>query len=134
MFNVNSKDTRTTSLASFFCLYCYLWIYSKPFSSTFIADFEYVIVCLIMIKCEYFKSFQKRMVLLQYATEIFNFYRQKSLKLIELFHQPLGKVCLNQELKILIIYKMFLNFPYRFSWHRKYICRTKCLQRSSRKV
>ena len=32
MFSVNNKDTTTTSLSSFWCLYCSLWTYSTPHS------------------------------------------------------------------------------------------------------
>ena len=40
MFKVNNKNTRTTSLKSFLCFYCYLWTYLPPFSSVSIVDFE----------------------------------------------------------------------------------------------
>ena len=33
MFKVYNKDTRTTSVTSFWCLYCKLWTYSTPCSS-----------------------------------------------------------------------------------------------------
>ena len=38
MFKVNNKDTRTTSLTSFWCLYCLLWTYFTPFCSASIVD------------------------------------------------------------------------------------------------
>ena len=41
-FKVNNKDTRTTSLVSFWCLYCYLWTYFTPCSSASIVNFEQV--------------------------------------------------------------------------------------------
>ena len=40
MFKLNNKNTRTTSLKSFQCFYCYLWTYLPPFSSVSIVDFE----------------------------------------------------------------------------------------------
>ena len=40
MFIVNKKDTRTTPVASFWCLYCLLWTYFTPCSTVFIVDFE----------------------------------------------------------------------------------------------
>ena len=40
MFKVNNKNSRTTSLKSFLCFYCYLWTYLPPFSSVSIVDFE----------------------------------------------------------------------------------------------
>ena len=42
MFKVNRKDTRTTSLTSFGCLYCQIWKYFIHFSSAYIVDFEQV--------------------------------------------------------------------------------------------
>ena len=42
IFKVNNKDTRTTSLSSFWCLYCYLWTYFSPSSSVSIVDFDQV--------------------------------------------------------------------------------------------
>ena len=42
MFRVNNKDTRTTSLASFWCLCCLLWTYFTPCSSVSIVNFEQV--------------------------------------------------------------------------------------------
>ena len=41
MFRVN-KDTRTTPMASFSCLYCELWTYSTPCSSVSVVNFEQV--------------------------------------------------------------------------------------------
>ena len=41
MFKVNSKDTRTTPLASFWCLYCYLLTYT-PCSLVYIVNFEQI--------------------------------------------------------------------------------------------
>ena len=43
MFKVNSKDTRTTLLAPFWCLYCQLWTLLTPCSSVSIVNFEHVI-------------------------------------------------------------------------------------------
>ena len=40
MLKVNNKDTRRTSLTSFWCLYCQLWIYFLSFSSVSVVDFE----------------------------------------------------------------------------------------------
>ena len=31
MWNINNKDTKTTSVMSFWCIYCELWIYFAPF-------------------------------------------------------------------------------------------------------
>ena len=45
MFKVNNKDTRVTSLTSFWCLYCYLWTCFTPFSSVFTVNFEQVNMC-----------------------------------------------------------------------------------------
>ena len=42
MFKVNNKDTRTTSLKSFWCLYCQLWTNFTHCSGVSIADFEKV--------------------------------------------------------------------------------------------
>ena len=42
MFKVNNKDIRTTLLASFWCLYCYLWTYFTPCSSVSFVDFEQI--------------------------------------------------------------------------------------------
>ena len=42
MFKVNNKDTRPTSLTSFWCLSCKLWTYFIPFSRIPIADLEQV--------------------------------------------------------------------------------------------
>ena len=42
MSQVNNKDTRTTPMKSFWCLYCYLWRYFTPCSSVSIVDFEHV--------------------------------------------------------------------------------------------
>ena len=42
MSQVNNKDTRTTPMKSFWCLYCYLWRYFTPGSSVSIVDFEHV--------------------------------------------------------------------------------------------
>ena len=43
MFKVNNKDTRTTPLASFWCLYCQLWTYFTSSSSVSIVNFEHLI-------------------------------------------------------------------------------------------
>ena len=45
MFKVNKKDTRMTSMTSFWCLYCFLWTYSTLFSSVSIADVELAGIC-----------------------------------------------------------------------------------------
>ena len=42
MFKVNNKDTRTTPLASFWCICCLLWTYFTPCSSVSIVNFECV--------------------------------------------------------------------------------------------
>ena len=44
MFKVNNKNTRTTSLASFWRFYCLLWTYFTPFTSVSINDFEQVML------------------------------------------------------------------------------------------
>ena len=41
MFKANNKNTSwTTTMTSFWCLYCSLWTYFIPFSSVSIVDFE----------------------------------------------------------------------------------------------
>ena len=45
MFKICNKDTRTTVLASFCCLYCKLWTNFSTFSSVSNTDFERVNVC-----------------------------------------------------------------------------------------
>ena len=45
MLKGNNKDTRTTSLTSFCCLYCKLWKYLTFSSSVAIVDFEHITVC-----------------------------------------------------------------------------------------
>ena len=40
MFKVNNIDTRATSLASYWCLYCQLWTYVTPCSSVSIVNSE----------------------------------------------------------------------------------------------
>ena len=40
MFKANNKNTRTTSLTSFWCCYCELWTYFTHFSSVPVAEFE----------------------------------------------------------------------------------------------
>ena len=42
MFKVN-KDTRTTSMTSFWCLYCWVWIYISSDSSVSLVNFEHEI-------------------------------------------------------------------------------------------
>ena len=42
MFEVNSKDTRATPVASFWCLYCQLRTYLTLCSSVSIVNFEQV--------------------------------------------------------------------------------------------
>ena len=42
MFKVYNKNTRTTSLTSFWCFYYELWTYFTPFSSVPIVNFEQV--------------------------------------------------------------------------------------------
>ena len=39
---INHKDIKTTSMTSFWCLYCWLLTYFTPFSSVSIVDFEQV--------------------------------------------------------------------------------------------
>ena len=43
MFKVDNKDTRTTPLTSFWCLYFLNWTYFTPCSSVSIVNFEHVI-------------------------------------------------------------------------------------------
>ena len=50
MFKVNNKDTRTTPLASFWCLYCYFLTYSTPCSSVFVVNFEHAIASWVCAK------------------------------------------------------------------------------------
>ena len=40
---INNKDTRTTSITSFWCLYCKLWTYFTPCSCVSIVNFAHVI-------------------------------------------------------------------------------------------
>ena len=42
MFKVNNKDTGTTLLSSFWCLYCQLGTYFTPFFSVSIVNFDQV--------------------------------------------------------------------------------------------
>ena len=42
IFKVNSKNTRTMSMRSFWCLYCYLWTYFTLYSSVSIVNFHQV--------------------------------------------------------------------------------------------
>ena len=42
-FKVNNKDSRTT----FYCIYCWLWVYFTPFSSVSVIVFEEVKVCCV---------------------------------------------------------------------------------------
>ena len=44
MFKVNDKDTRVTSITSFWHVYCWLKTNFEPFSSVSIVDFEHVLV------------------------------------------------------------------------------------------
>ena len=54
LFKVNNRNTgkrceicsklTITLLTLFFCLYCYLWTYFTPFSSTSIVDFEFCLL------------------------------------------------------------------------------------------
>ena len=39
-----NKDTRTSSISTFWCLYCQLWTYFTPCSDVSVLNFEYVIV------------------------------------------------------------------------------------------
>ena len=57
MFRVNNKDTRTTPLASFWCLYCLLWTYFTPCSNVSIVNFEYVITSWVGTSCMWYKPF-----------------------------------------------------------------------------
>ena len=43
MFKDNNKDIRTTSVTSFWCIYCWSWTCFGPFCSFSIVDFEQVI-------------------------------------------------------------------------------------------
>ena len=42
MFKVNNKDSITTSMTSFCCLYCWLWTCFIPFPSISIVEFEHI--------------------------------------------------------------------------------------------
>ena len=42
MFEVNNKETKTTSMTSFSCLYCWLWTYFTSCSSVSAVDLEQV--------------------------------------------------------------------------------------------
>ena len=42
MFKVNNKDTRTTPLTPFWCLYCQFWTYFTPCSCVSLVNFEQV--------------------------------------------------------------------------------------------
>ena len=42
MFIIINRNSRTTSLTSFRCFYCWLWTYFTPFSSVSIINFEQV--------------------------------------------------------------------------------------------
>ena len=57
MFKVNNKYTKTTWLTSFWCLYCWLWKYFKPFCSVSLIDFERVFVCWVF---EHLVSFEEK--------------------------------------------------------------------------
>ena len=50
MFIVNNKDIRTTSVTSFWCLYCYLWTHYKLFFNVFIVNFENASVCWVLFQ------------------------------------------------------------------------------------
>ena len=52
MFKINNKDTRTTLLASVWCLYSYLWTYFTSCSSVSVVNFEHVIAGVV----KYFNS------------------------------------------------------------------------------
>ena len=41
----NNKDPKTTSITTFWCLYCYFWIYFTLFVSVSMADFDQVNIC-----------------------------------------------------------------------------------------
>ena len=45
MFEVNNKDTRTTSMMLFWCFYCQLLTYFTSFPKIFIVNFELINVC-----------------------------------------------------------------------------------------
>ena len=57
---VNNKDTRTTSLKSFSCFYCYFWKYFTPFSRVSISDFEQVNVSWKALSITYSRSLKIR--------------------------------------------------------------------------
>ena len=48
MFKIYNKNTRTTSLTSFWCFYCLLRAYFTPFSSVSIVDFEHANISWVM--------------------------------------------------------------------------------------
>ena len=60
MFKVNNKNNRTkceicsklTPMASFSCLYCYLWTYFTLYSSVSIGNFEHVITAWVLELCK----------------------------------------------------------------------------------
>ena len=61
MFKVNNKDTRTKSLASFWCLYCLGWTYFTPCFSVPFVNFKqvnagWVIVHLIQLVSKGFRD------------------------------------------------------------------------------
>ena len=45
MFKINDKDTRPTTLTSFWYIYYYLWTDFTPCSGVFTVDFEQENVC-----------------------------------------------------------------------------------------
>ena len=47
MPKINNLNSRTPSIRSLWCFYCYLWIYFTPFSIVYIVDFENVDVSLV---------------------------------------------------------------------------------------
>ena len=78
MFKVNNKDTKTTPLASFWCLYCYFGTYFTPYSSVPIVNFEHVIT-------DWVEKHLTPRVTLSYLYPMLHFYtsrkRQKTLYL-----------------------------------------------------
>ena len=70
IFKVNNKDTRTTPLASFWCLYSKLWTYFTPFSMVSIASFELVNADLENSKC--FTNFETLDCSLMFIKEYFS--------------------------------------------------------------
>ena len=64
LFKVYNKDTRTTSMTSFRCLYCLLWTYLTHFCTDSIIAIDYVSVCWL-----------SRLTALSLALTVLTFYK-----------------------------------------------------------